>query len=138
MATLFDISLRQLVKLQSLDPVLDENFEDILTVIFYILDEDSRRVLLTRSLNPKGIFYDAQKKTFSHQPSTKLSKISEKDVFLEISDSKAIRIIKRMQAFLDKFKQPINIDAFEFAEQLEAMMFAFNEVKQSLHSEQLN
>lgn len=68
MANLFDLSFHQLLKLQSLDPMLDDDYDDLLTVIFYILDDDSKRSLLTHNLNPKGIFYDEAQKTFSFTP----------------------------------------------------------------------
>lgn len=127
MTTLFDISLRQLAKLQSLDPMLDENFAEILTVIFYILDDDSKRILLSRNLNPKGIFYNSSTKAFICQEPVGLTKFGEQELFAELSDAKLIRIIKRMQVFLHKFHQKTSIDAYEFAEQLESLLDAFHE-----------
>lgn len=68
MATLFDLSPYNLYRLQSLDPILDENYREILEVIFPVLDEKSQDMLLNRSLLPRGINCDLSRKMFDHTP----------------------------------------------------------------------
>lgn len=136
MATLFDISLRLLNRLQGLDPLLDDNYADILTVIFYILDKDSQRILLSNSLNQKGIFYDESKKSFFCVPPKTLTQLLDEGIPKELSDQKFVRIIKRMKAFLDNLRNAEQVvDAYDFAGQLESLSAVFLEYELQLYSE---
>lgn len=105
MATLFDISLKKLIDLQSIDPYLDENFSEILTVIFYVLDTDSKRILLSKFLNPKGIFYNQTTKEFNIKAHDSLSTLLSSG-FCEKLNGDILRITKRMQDFLDRLPPP--------------------------------
>lgn len=153
MATLFDLSLRQLMRLQALDPMLDENFEAILTVIFYILDDDSKRTLLTQNLNPKGIFYNPTTQRFTCQKPKTLTEMLNTGLSQELSGAKLIRVVKRMKAFIDQCYPPlllgnaeqgvespatVKLNAVDFAEQLESLMFAFDECRYESYNEKVN
>lgn len=104
MATIFDLSPYQLFRLQSLDPILDDNYRDILEVIFPILDAKSQELLLVRNLNPRGITSDLSRRTFSHATPESIESLIRKG----LSHSSLVAIAKKMQAFLAELPKETN------------------------------
>lgn len=103
MATIFDLSIRLLLRLQSLDPYLDNDYDPVLSTIFNILDNDSKTILLTHNLNPKGIFYDETKKSFYHHPAKSFASIIQNKADL---NGKLIGIVKQLEKFLANITPP--------------------------------
>ncbi|WP_157073949.1 hypothetical protein, partial [Moraxella oblonga] len=96
MATIFELSPYNLYRLQSLDPILDENYRDILEVIFPILDEKSQDMLLTRHLHPRGIHCDLTRRMFSHDKPATIEDLLNKG----IGNSRLLAMAKKMQTYL--------------------------------------
>lgn len=106
MATIFDLSIRLLLRLQSLDPYLDSDYADVLGTIFYILDDDSKSILLNHHLKAKGIFYDENKKSFYHNPAKSFASITQNKADL---NGKLIGITKQLEKFLANITPPPTI-----------------------------
>lgn len=104
MATIFDLSPYQLFRLQSLDPILDDNYQDILGVIFPILDEKSQELLLVRNLNPRGITSDLSRRTFSHVTPDNIESLIRRG----LSNTSIVAIAKKMQVFLAELPKETN------------------------------
>lgn len=103
MATIFDLSVRLLLRLQSLDPYLDSDYADVLGTIFYILDDDSKNILLSHHLKAKGIFYDETKKSFYHESIKSFASITQNKADL---NGKLIGIVKQLERFLADIPPP--------------------------------
>lgn len=98
MATIFDLSPYNLYRLQSLDPILDDNYRDVLEIIFPILDEKSQDMLLIRHLTPRGINCDLTRRMFSHDKPATLEDL----IIKGIANSRLLAMARKMQAYLSE------------------------------------
>lgn len=145
MATIFDLSPYQLFRLQSLDPILDDNYQDILGVIFPILDEKSQELLLVRNLNPRGITSDLSRRTFSHVTPDSIESLIRRG----LSNTSIVAIAKKMQVFLAELPKETSktdettrgggsssIDAYDLAGKIEGLLLVLDKLAKNMSEEE--
>lgn len=142
MATIFDLSLRQRLRLQSLEPILDKDYEAVLMEIFEVLDGTSKNILLRHNLNPKSIFYDSGSKTLHYSPPLSFhSTIHNK----KILNDTVLETLHKMERFLVGIQPPKAdddplpaLDTYEFCQELEELLDAFTKQKSTLGDNEYN
>lgn len=131
MATIFELSPYNLYRLQSLDPVLDENYRDILEVIFPILDEKSQDMLLTRHLHPRGIHCDLTRRMFSHDKPATIEDLFKKG----IPNSRLLAMAKKMQTYLNELPLEVEgggtqaVEALDLAGHIEGLLHQLDKME---------
>lgn len=75
MPTIYDLSQNELTKLYAIDPILDKDWQGVLTSILSKLDPEDRQIFYTQNLKPKGITYNAQDGSYTVKPPKTLSQV---------------------------------------------------------------
>ena len=71
MSTIFDLSNYDIYRLQSIDPMLNDDWRTTLQDILPKLDKDSQKSVFLRLLKPRGILHDkVTKKFFVNKPAS--------------------------------------------------------------------
>lgn len=133
MATIFDLPMRLLLRLQSLDPMLDTDYQEVLASVFEVLNGESKNILLRHNLNSKSIFYDSSSRAFHYSPPLSFhSTIHSKKIHHEI----LIQLLEKMDEFLTSIR-PVNEtsppqEAYAFCEKLETLLSSLERQREHL------
>ncbi len=123
MANIYDLSERQIYQLRSIDPYLSTGWQKSLFDILPLLDKESQQAIYQRVLEPRGIYYDREKKQFFCEEAKSLLSVL-KEVHIDDKDYRTIT--EHMQEFVEPIEGKKNV--VDFADQLEAILSQFDKV----------
>lgn len=112
---IYDLSGYQLYCLQSTDPNLTYGWEENISDIFHLLDEQSRESVVEKIFRPRGILYDKIKQKFFHAKHTTLNEILTRET---VNNPKLWQAIKQLEQLLVENDDPV--DVVLLADELEA------------------
>jgi serine/threonine protein kinase len=87
-----------MIALQDMDPLLDENWSDIVNSVFSKLEAAERKYIYAQFLKPKGIVYEAQSKKFSFYGRKTVADVVQEGALNSGLHTVAEKIIKTEQA----------------------------------------
>lgn len=112
---IYDLSSYQLYQLKSVDPNLSYNWNEHLSEIFHVLDDESQQSVIEKIFRPRGILYDKITQKFFSTPHTPLAEILSREI---INNTKLWQSAKYLEQLLKEGDEPIEIVAL--ADELEA------------------
>lgn len=112
---IYDLSSYQLYQLKSVDPNLSYNWNEHLSEIFHVLDDESRQSVIEKIFRPRGILYDKVTQKFFSTPHTTLAEVLSRET---INNTKLWQTAKYLEQLLKTDNEPVDI--MSFADELEA------------------
>lgn len=123
MSTIFDLSNYDIYRLQSIDPMLNDDWRTTLQDILPKLDKDSQKSVFLRLLKPRGILHDkVTKKFFVNKPASLADTLNH----LICNNQSLISTSKQMLFLLTVPTEPIAI--LEVADKIEAVLAHFDKI----------
>lgn len=124
MASIFDLTNYEIYRLQSVDPVLNDDWRQALAEVLPKLDKDSQKSIFQRLLKPRGILHDPiTKKLFVDKPKSLEETLNQ----VSCGNQKLMSTAKQMLALLNLPTESVAI--LELADRIEAILAYFDKVE---------